>query len=756
MTPPVAFVSAHQVGVWLLGGEAGPDGTLVWTSGDALIVGAAAIALVAWLLAMRGARSTAARVGEGALLGLGLVGLLIALAGPVWVEEEGRAEPGRVAVLVDASASMSVLEDGAARSAAVAGLLASLGDEHVEVLHYGSALAPGVPSAYDLPGTDLETALSSLADRFAGERLAGVVLLTDGIDRGLLRRGWKDGTNPLPPTLPGPLTIAQVGKPGDLVDLAVREVDAGGYAYVHAPFTITAHLEGIGFEGREVKVELVRDGAVYTTRTVRIGADGQAQVAFEVTPDRDGRFAWIVQVPEYEDDAVPANNALPVVIRVVRDRIRVLQVAGSPSWDVKFLRRFLKGDPSIDLVSFFILRTKQDNIRRFDENELSLIQFPYQELFTEDLLTFDLVIFQNFDYRPYFEEGTGKLLENLAHFVETEGHGFAMVGGDRSFSLGAYGGTPLGDVLPVRIGADPQPPDLAAFLPALTDAGKRHPVTRLVSDPVENEAWWSRLHTNDGSNLVGDAYGDASVLLTHPTLKTSSGAAMPVLAVREVGAGRTMSLTVDTSWRWSLSEAAMGRGNQAYLRFWKGAIRWLIGDSTQERLTVDTARENYGLGEDVRVVVHARDAGFGPLASAPVHISVQGEVEPIEVDATTDAAGEAVVTFPAAKRGAHRAIVKLGGDGRASEAATVFAVTNRDPELDDVIPDAAYLQWLAQRTNGRYIGPGEALDLLRDPDAGRTVWNRKELPLWRAPALALWFGTFIGLAWIVRRRVGLR
>ncbi|HMV70253.1 MAG TPA: hypothetical protein PKA64_25660, partial [Myxococcota bacterium] len=534
-----------------------------------------------------------------------------------------------MAVLIDASASMSVIESGLPRSAAVAGRLAELGE--ADVYHFGSELQPGLPGAYDLPGTDLEAALRALSDRVAGERLAGIVVLSDGVDRGLLRRRFQREENPVPPALPGPLTAVQVGRVAALNDLAVREVDAGGYAYVHAPFHITARLAGVGYAGREVGVELSRDGSVVSSRRVTLDAEGAADVDFTVTPDRAGRFAYIVQVPDYEGDAVPANNAMPVVISVVRDRIRVLQVAGSPSWDVKFLRRFLKGDPSVDLVSFFILRTPRDSVRRFDDSELSLIQFPYQELFSEDLLTFDLVVFQNFDYRPYFEEGSRRLLENLRSYVVDQGHAFVMTGGDRSFSLGAYGGTPLGDMLPVQVAQEPAQPDLAPFLPRLTDAGQRHPVTRLVSDQAENVQWWERLHTNDGTNMVGDAWPESSVLLEHPTLRTPSGRPLPVLAVREVGKGRTMSLTVDTSWRWSLSEAAVGRGNQAYLRFWKNAMRWLVGDASVERLTVDPGRENYAIGDTVRLSVRARDAGFGPLAGASVHVVVSNDADRVEV-----------------------------------------------------------------------------------------------------------------------------
>ena len=320
-----------------------------------------------------------------------------------------------------------------------------------------------------------------------------------------------------------------------------------------------------------------------------------------MTPDEAGRFAYEVTVPAYEGDAVPANNALPLVVGVVRDRIRVLQVAGAPSWDVKFLRRFLKGDPSVQLVSFFILRTQRDLVAGFAENELSLIQFPYKRLFDDDLETFDVVIFQNFDYMPYFGGDSTALLGNLAAYVNNGG-GFVMTGGDRSFGLGRYGGTSLGAVLPLQIAQVGAQPDLEAFEPVLTDAGARHPITRLTADGVENTAWWQRLRPLDGTNVVTGAHPEAAVLLSHPERVGADGKPMPVLAVREVGAGRTMALTADSSWRWSMSEAAEGRGNQAYLRFWKNSLRWLMRDPSVSRVTVETARENYAVDEEVRLV----------------------------------------------------------------------------------------------------------------------------------------------------------
>ena len=176
-------------------------------------------------------------------------------------------------------------------------------------------------------------------------------------------------------------------------------------------------------------------------------------------------------------------------------------------------------------------------------------------------------------------------------------------------------------------------------------------MTRLVADAEENNAWWKRLHAMDGTNIVQGTAPGMAVLLNHPTLKMGNGEPLPVLAVREVGNGRTMALTVDASWRWSLSEAAEGRGNQAYLRFWKNAMRWLLADPSVSRITVDTPRENYAVGDEVRVVVRARDPGFAPAPGADVVATITNRDGSTRMEGRTSADGDLVLSYPAEARG---------------------------------------------------------------------------------------------------------
>ncbi len=717
-----------------------------WACG--LVIG---LSIVAWVLSLWPPRP---RVLEALCFGVALAALDWLLCGPQWVEDGDRLESGRLVVLVDGSRSMGVLEaDGKPRGAAVADILERIGP--AEVYTFGERLRSGAPAAFSDGDSDLGGALDGIARKYAGERLGGIVVLTDGIDRGGLRTRVLSGAVDVAP-LSGPLTVYQVGTAQGRTDLAVDDVHAGSFAFLRAEFPLDVTVRGIGVVPGSVVVSLTRDGQPAGSAVAVMGPDGKGTAHFKITPDRPGRFLYEASVPLIAGDAVPANQQMGLAVRVVRDRVRVLQVCGAPSLDQKFLRLFLKEDPAIDLVSFFILRTGRDMNSGYSPDELSLITFPYQNLFDRELSSFDLVIFQNFDYAPYFESRANELLGNVAEYVKAGG-AFAMLGGDRSFDLGAYAGTPIADILPVKLGVTGNPVDERPVVPRLTEAGARHPVTQLTGESADNALAWSQLGPLDGVNLVVSKAPGAAVLLEHPTLKGADGAPLPILAVSDVGKGRSMALMADASWRWSFSEAGAGRGNQAYLRFWKGAMRWLIGDAADAPVTVETARENYTPGERATALVHVRDVAYAGVPAAAVSARVSGPEGEQTLSGVTDADGVTRFDLPTTLRGAHRVTVRAQGRaGVIGDAETVYGVTTRDPELDEVEPDTTFLTAFAADAGGRYVGPGTFEGPIIDASAGRHVHDRRVTPLGAHPLVGVVLAASASLAWLLRRRAGLR
>jgi hypothetical protein len=189
-------------------------------------------------------------------------------------------------------------------------------------------------------------------------------------------------------------------------------------------------------------------------------------------------------------------------------------------------------------------------------DEMSLIPFPYKEIFDEQLKSFDLLIFDNFNFKPYWVE---PYLPGVRAYIEGGG-ALAMVGGDLSFASGAYGESALHDVLPVELSGIPRDGPGAfstdTFRPRLTSEGRTHPVTSLSLDEKINESRWAALpHLRASTAWLGLRPG-ARALLVHPTQKSGDGKPAPVLATADIGKGRTLALLTDSAWNWGFRPRA--------------------------------------------------------------------------------------------------------------------------------------------------------------------------------------------------------
>ena len=273
-------------------------------------------------------------------------------------------------------------------------------------------------------------------------------------------------------------------------------------------------------------------------------------------PDTRGQSVFRVSAEALEGELIVENNHHSFKMQVIRDKIRVLQVVGRPSWDVRALRRMLKQNPNVDLISFFILRTN-DSVDAAATHELSLIPFPTDELFYQELGSFDMVIFQNFTHRGF---RMTQYLPRIRDFIN-DGGGFVMIGGDQSFARGGYSNTPFAQFLPVILG-ESDGIQTTPFKAELTEVGKTHPITRLIQSSDENQSAWSALRKMNGWNVVSGIAAGADVLLTTP----KSTGAQPFVAVRDFGKGRVLSVMGDDV---ALGFGADGSGMGHFYYIWK-------------------------------------------------------------------------------------------------------------------------------------------------------------------------------------------
>ncbi len=719
-----------------------------------LVAAVAALVLCVWLgfvfYEVRSGRRGRSAVVVSAVLAVICVGG--ALLRPTRVDQRGARLGPRVALLVDQSRRLRLpAEHGDRRGVALAAagaLRRRWSSAQVDI--FGFAEGKLVPLSLERESTlgqlgeesDLSGALAELEAQ-PGERVRSVVVVSDGrfsrpterVDDAALAAAL--GSSGIPVH-----TVRVVEQAP--ADASVREVSTVGAAVAHQPLVLHVTVGcagGLRCDDVPVVVRELRQGspAAELARGVAHPGAGEATIDLEVTIERAGQRVIEVAIDAPEADRVPENDHRLLTLDVRRERVRLLHVAGRPTYDVRQLRLWLKGNESIDLVAFFILRTNSDQPNVVDDTtELSLIPFPVDALFTQHLPTFDAVMLQDIDAIEYKLE---PYLPALAAYVRSGG-GLIMVGGPSAFSGGGYAGSPLAQVLPVELPRTGEPYDLRTFVPAYTAAGRAAPVLGGVRQLLGEE-----LPSMEGSNSLGKPRSGSIVLWEHPERRIGE-VPMPVLALGEMGDGRSIALGVDATHELAFSELAERTSGRAYGALWDGLLGWLMRDPRYEAGRVSLERPCIA-GEPT-----AFELVPPPGAAGEVVLTIERLGLPAETALTRKLAPGAPLLHVDAGRlraGGYSARMRVGA---APPTRLDFACEDGGRAFADSRPDPGRLERIARATGGKSVSPADVAELPL-PDPTEVMVERRAsalVPPWvwsLAAALAL------GAHWLLRRRAGL-
>ncbi len=493
-----------------------------------LIAAAAAAVVIAALLILARSRGAAMRIAALALL-------LCALANPSFTREEREPLSSVVAVVVDRSPSQTFgerrRETDAARDTLVERLKA-LGGLDVRVVEAGQADG-------ESDGTRLFSALGATLADVPAQRVAGAFLITDG-------RVHDAPANAAALGLDAPLHALITGR-ADERDRRIAILTAPRFGIVGQPQSITFRLDDQGVAGERAEVVVRRDGEVVSRRAMTSGQTARVDIAI---PHAGANIVEIEASP-LADELTAVNNRAVVVIDGVRDKLRVLLVSGEPHAGERTWRNLLKSDASVDLVHFTILRPpeKQDGT---PIHELSLIAFPTRELFQQKINEFQLIIFDR-----YARQGVLPTVyfDNIARYVRNGGAVLVSAGPDYASSTSIWR-TPLDSVLP----AEPVGVIERAFHARLSEAGKRHPVTRDLEGAASDPPRWSRFFR------IVDTRNPTSAAI----MEGADGKPLLVLSRHEEG--RVALLLSDHIWLWARGY----EGGGPHLDLLRKLTHWLL------------------------------------------------------------------------------------------------------------------------------------------------------------------------------------
>lgn len=595
--------------------------------------------------------------------------------------------------------------------------------------------------------TPLGIGLERVLNDSAADSLSAIVLCSDGIENAgkpaiaVARLAKRRGI---------PIYTLATGSTNAPRDIAFNGLQIKRTATEEAPVVVSAEITSKGFENQTVPVELRLRGKVIAAKEVQLSGLPQT-FSMEFVPTELGFRQYEIAIPPQTGEWLTSNNRRVFGVNVINADLRIIYMEGTPG-EWHFLRDAVESEGHIKVEGRY---PGKDYPRSMAE-----------------MLKYDVII--NSDIKK--EAFTSQQLRDTVRFVEEFGGGFAMVGGYSAFGSGGYQRTVIDKLIPVAM---EQYTDYnwAAFRPTFPVGALEHPIMQIGDTKEENEIIWNQKFPSlYGYNHVDRAKPGAVVLAQHPTEQSSYGP-MVILAVQEVGKGRTMAFTSDTTAAWGadfetlwgepLSETMpLSKSNcdsRYYRRFWINAIRWLAaGKAAQHRNAVllQTSKTYCRPDEPIKATVDLRLPVETSPKKATVSLMLTGEGAPTKiVQAKYDSRsghwlaelqpqpGSFVVTATAMANG-----VMLGDDKQVlvcEDADLEMTEVRAAPELMTRIAAISGGQSLTADATGREL----LLSKLKSEVSAEVEYRRT--PIWaRWPYLVLVLG-LLTTEWVSRRSRGL-
>lgn len=605
-----------------------------------------------------------------------VAGIILLLLDWTWLSSKELSQPGTVYLVYDRSDSVSLLPERKLRLQEFLLEAEEWSKENKQPLElYSIGEFTQKTSLDNLDFGSHQTQIGDL-DQIVKSEDANLILLSDG--------NWTDRIR-----MDRPVFSINVTEDPEQ-DIWVEKVQPVMTAFLKNRLLIPVVVGQKNLEGERVRVRLRRGRELVAEQELSLEED-ENFIELSYFPEKMGEEILTLELQSESEEISEINNFASIRVRTVRDKIRILHVNGKPSLDLKAWRLFLTNQPDVDLVSFYILRSLNDDPQARND-ELSLIPFPYDELFTTELEKFDIVILQNFNFQLYFQPF---YLVNLARFIKGGG-ALLIFGGDQSFQK--YRGSPVAPLLPFSY-------------VALGDYEQVSQEARAVSSHplVEGLSWMFSGRSWSGRHQI-DSKAEATDLVVYEDQT-------PMVSIYEAGEGRVMAINSDESWRLQFEP----QDEFAPLsRFARRVLQYLTFDPEMEPEKLISGP--WVVGEEVSLKLAGAQA-----ASWRIYSVFDQELQ-FSAEATNE------INFFIEKPGVYE--VEVSGQPESFLFETEQKLWQN--EWKRLVANQENLESISRRSGGKYFSYADRASVFDEPLSGQQIISADLMPWSRASKFWSW------------------
>ena len=694
--------------------------------------------IVAWAT-YRSAQNRIPKFRRYFLIGLRTLTLclvLILLLEPVLRALDKTVEPPLVVFLQDTSESLMASQDSSQLKEKLPDLfnqfqnILTNADASLASFSFGDGITGNFTTdtlQFQEQSTNIGKALEDISSRYAGQHLAAVVILSDGII-----------TTGEPPVYPAsklsvPIFTLIAGDTVPRKDIALSDLQINEIAYVQSLVPVRVSVKRKGLTTEPIKIELVQGNKVLDARAVEFGAqENEKEFTFQITPIATGVQAYQFRITQLPGEVTWMNNQLRFYLNVLENKQRIHLFAAGPHPDVAAFQRALIPYKQYELITYI----RKDATHFYKEPELS------------DLKQSDLIVLSQFPGSAQDLPWVQKIVEEVTArqvplLILTGGGNGKLIPPDLQKYMGIVPRSVSGQESEAKTWVAPTYKDHVTF--------------------TFDEKWNKWLeYAPPLSRESGDWEAKANTKVALFAQVKSVKLEWPVLGFQEQAGRKNLVFVGENLWKLRMN-AFQENNSFTYFDEWiHNWIEWLTVKSDRRRFRVIPSQRLFSGNDKVRLRGEVYDENYKPLSGVEIQVKLKnqsGEIQELMLNENADhqytaewihlPEGEYSYTAEGKRQD------KTIGTDRGE-----FTVGRSAIEYQDLQANSGLMQQLAQVTEGKYYSwqnlPQAAEDIKQLPQLKPLVSYRQtatELHRIFWPLLVII--SLLTLEWVIRKWSGL-
>lgn len=557
------------------------------------------------------------------------------------------------------------------------------------------------------------------------KNISSITIISDGI--------ITEGNNPVYTAEKTgiPVLTVSVGDTTTKNDVEIRNVITNDFIYTENPTTVLVSVANKGFASQSTKLAFFEEGVKVEERDIVLSSEGTQNIPFTYTPAVGGEKKLTFSLTPLKGEYNLNNNKKVVYANVLKNKIKVLLIAGSPSPDLSFIKNTLEQDKNLSVSTITQIAQNKYLENNNREKLLDSCQILY------------LIGFPS-------AETSGELLKKVKDEIENKNKAFFYV---VSSSTDFNKLKEIQNNLPFTIGR--QAAGYYEVQPELKDEGSRSPIVQ-TNNPRANEIW----------NDLPPVLKPNTELIPRPEAQVLSGIKInnvsinqPLILSKRIGSRRTIAVLGKDIWKWKLQTSQ--KNLDVFDRFVLNGAKWLNAKENRKQVQIRTIKKIYAKNEPVEFTAQVCDESFNPVSNAKINIEIKNNNEKFNIALTSVGEGLYDGTFQTGNAGDYTFTGNAAVENKMLGAdAGKFNVGDIEVELINTRTDAEFLQLLANQTKGKYYTSNNAKELAAfiqqlKSESSKEKIVTKEINLWSDTRIMILIILIFGIEWFLRKRAGM-